>query len=202
MLYKILTLVIIYTTSLSITSIYGSDGFKEALETGSTAAEFSGTDQNGALVELSELLAEGQSVVLIFYRGNWCGYCSKHLSELQDSLELIMERNASVVVVSPEKPEAVAEMATETGATFSIIHDADYSIMKAYQVDFVISEETVTKFRNAVIKRTAANNGNDDGVLPVPATYIINPEMQIAWSHFDPDYTKRSSVSDILQNLP
>ena len=44
-------------------------------------------------------------------------------------------------------------------------------------------------------------SGNDDNVLPVPATYIIAPDGRIIGRHFVTDYTVRMSVAAILQVL-
>jgi peroxiredoxin len=178
-----------------------AQGYKRALPVESMAPEIDGVDQNGEAVQLTEILADGRSAVVIFYRGNWCGYCEKHLSLLQDSLEYILNRNATVIVVTPESPEGVKSMLGKTGATYSILHDEGYKIMKDYQVDYVISPETVTKYLGPVTKRTAEANGNEDGVLPVPATYIIRPDRIIAWVHYNPVYSQRSSVFQILQHL-
>ena len=187
--------------ALLSTAVLSAQGYQEPLAIGSEAPYFEGIDQSGNEVTLESALQDGRSAVMIFYRGSWCGYCKKHLSELQDSLELVLAASASVIVVSPELPESSADMIEHTGATFSILHDEDYSIMQAYHVDYMISEETVFKFLGPVTKRTAKANGNDEGVLPVPATYIIGNDGQIKWVHFDPDYSKRSTVAEILENL-
>ena len=178
-----------------------AQGYQEGLAVGDDAPSFSGTDQFDSQVGLNELLEESDHVVLIFYRGAWCGYCKKHLSILQDSLQLLLETNSSVVVVTPEIPESIDEMIGETGASFSIIYDDGYSIMRDYKVDYVISEETVTKYLGPVTKRTAKANGNDEGVLPVPATYVIDKDHRIKWVHFDAVYSNRSSVYQILQQV-
>lgn len=38
--------------------------------------------------------------------------------------------------------------------------------------------------------------------LPIPATFIIGQDGKIVWRHFDPDYKQRSSVLDIVRNIP
>lgn len=178
-----------------------SQEFREPLKTGTAAPDFSGTDQYGKEISLSAALENGHSAVLIFYRGSWCPHCVKHLSKVQDSLSMILDAGASVIVVSPEQPEYAEKMISETGAEFSVIQDKDYSIMKNYQVDFVIAKETVPRAYSFVERRTAESNGNDDGMLPVPATYVIDSAGIITWVQYDPDYRNRSSVAGILQAL-
>jgi len=71
------------------------------LAVGSVAPAFKGLDAAGRPVELQQLLKKGP-VVLYFYRGQWCPYCNKQLSQLQDSLQLLTAKGAQVVVVTPE----------------------------------------------------------------------------------------------------
>jgi peroxiredoxin len=46
------------------------------------------------------------------------------------------------------------------------------------------------------------NNGKKNGnFLPVPAVYVIDKEASIKYRFFQPDYRKRPSVKEILDNL-
>lgn len=172
-----------------------------ALPVNSFAPEFTAVDHLGDTISSKEILESSDYIVLIFYRGNWCSYCKMHLSSLQDSLPLLLDRNATVIAVTPEQNESIAQMVGKTGAKFSIIHDIDYKIMKAYNVDYIINNLTVTKYLGPVQTRAAKANGNDDGILPVPATYLIGKNGLIKWVQFNPDYTKRSSIGEIIEAM-
>ena len=173
----------------------------DGLVVGDTAPNFSGIDQFDSLISSKNILDSSDNYVLIFYRGSWCKYCRKHLSELSDSLQLILDKNTSVVVVTPETSDSRERMLSETGATFSIVFDTTYSIMQAFQVDYKITKETVPKYRTNVIRLTNKSNGNEDGILPIPATYVIGNNGVIKWKHVDMDYTQRSTVKQILEQL-
>lgn len=172
------------------------------LPVGTTAPTFTGTDQNGTDINSTELLKDHKAVVLLFYRGAWCPVCARHLSQLQDSLQLILDKDVAVVVVTPETPQSMEKMISKTGATFSIVHDEEYKIMNNYKVAYTISKETVPSYYSFVKGMTSKANGNKDGQLPVPATYIIGKDGKVAYVQYDPDYKKRASVLDILNNLP
>ena len=83
---------------------YKSVNDAKGLSLGDHAPDFTAIDKDGKNYSLNDKLKTGP-VVLIFYRGFWCPYCNKHLSSVQDSLKLIYDKGASVVAVSPEKPE-------------------------------------------------------------------------------------------------
>ena len=63
----------------------------EGLFINSKAPDFKVKDQSGVEINLKELRKKGP-VVILFYRGNWCPYCSKELTRFQDSLQLITEK--------------------------------------------------------------------------------------------------------------
>lgn len=170
------------------------------LKVGDTAPAFTAKDNSGKTVDLKAMLKQNKSVVLFFYRGQWCPYCNKQMQHIQDSLQLLTGKNARVIGVTPETAENIDKTLTKTKATYSIVQDKGYSIMKSYGVNYVMDEPTVTKYKGYGLDMTKAN-GNADNVLPVPATYVINSAGKIAFVHFDKDYSKRASVKDILAVL-
>lgn len=171
----------------------------EGLFIGSKAPDFKGKDQNDKDIKLKDLLKKGK-VVLVFYRGQWCPYCNRQLSALQDSLQQIIDKGATLIAISPEKSEMIDMTVEKTKAAYSILHDEDLKIMKAYDVDFEVPENTVTRYRNAGLDLQKLNGENGTN-LPVPAVYIIDMESTITYRFFDKDYKKRPSVKDILDNL-
>ena len=72
----------------------------EGLFINSKAFDFKAKDQNGVEVNLKDLRKKG-NVVVVFYRGAWCPYCTRYVKRLQDSLDLIRARGAQLVVITP-----------------------------------------------------------------------------------------------------
>jgi len=171
----------------------------EGLFIASKAPDFRAKDQHGTEIRLKDLLKKGK-VVLVFYRGEWCPYCNKELSRLQDSLQLIKDKGATLVAVSPEITENIAKTVEKTKAEYSILYDEGLKIMKAYDVEFELPENTLTRYRNAGLD-IEKNNGANGKYLPVPAVFIIDKESTIIYRFFEPDYKKRPSVKELLENL-
>lgn len=170
------------------------------LRPGDQAPVFEASDAEGNWIKSSDLLAQGP-IVLIFYRGEWCPVCKRHLSNFQDSLSFILDKGAQVVAVTPEQPQYMEKMAKATEASFSLLHDKGYSIMKAYGVDFKVEEANVPRYFGFTLNHTRSHNGNEDDQLPVPATFIIRQDGTISWLHYDFDYRNRASVREILGHL-
>jgi peroxiredoxin len=165
----------------------------------SNAPLFEAFDVAGQKISLQQLLNKGP-VVVCFYRGQWCPYCNRHMSNLQDSLSFITSLGASLIAITPEKNEEISKTISKSGATFSIIYDYGHKIMDAYKVSFKVDAwKNLLHFAEGVNINKAS--GNDDNVLPVPATYIIATDGSIVGRHFDTDYTQRMPVKAILEVL-
>lgn len=173
----------------------------EGLFIHSKAPDFKAKDLTGVNVNLKDLRKKGP-VVLVFYHGNWCPYCIKELSRLQDSLEMIKDKGATLVAVTPEAQEGIIKTAEKTRASYPIIYDEDLKIMKGYQVAYKVDEKAVSRYKNFDIDLVATNNQKPDAVyLPVAAVYIIDREGNIIYRYFEDDNKKRASVKEILKNM-
>ena len=85
----------------------------EGLFINSKAPDFKAADQYGNEIRLRDVLKDSL-VVLIFYRGQWCPYCNKQLKKLEDSLQLIKEKKAKLIAVTPEKTEYISKTIEKT----------------------------------------------------------------------------------------
>jgi peroxiredoxin len=188
----ILITFLLYNTA----ALFAQSGLKAGLQ----APAFIAVDNYGKELNLKTLLKSHKAVVLFFYRGQWCPYCNKHIQQLQDSLQLLTGKGAYVIGVTPETGENINKTIGKTHASFSIIQDRGYKIMKAYDVNYVMDADMVNKYKGYGID-LEQNNGNTDHVLPVPATYVIDKSGKLIFVHFDKDYRKRASIKSIADVL-
>lgn len=189
----------LFTLASIITFAQAETIYPEGLKVGDKAPNIKAIDQNGKSISLNEIL-KSREVVLVFYRGQWCPYCNKQLSKINDSLAAITAMGATVITVTPETGENIKKTVEKTKAAFSIIQDSALLIMKSYKVAFAVDEKTITKYKTYGIDFEKAN-GEDGANLPVPATYIVGMNGKIKYVFFNKDYSKRASVNDILENL-
>lgn len=192
-------LLFIFSLNLSKTNAQNP----EPLFIGDTAPNFLALDQNENRVSLKDRLKE-DPVIIVFYRGEWCPHCNRHMSQIQDSLSMILDAGASVIAITPEKGEKIEKTVSKTGASFSIVYDENHRIMDKYNVTFKLSgwKRFIYGFARININKAS---GNKDSALPVPATYIIAQDGTIFASHFNEDYSERMQViemREVLGNLP
>lgn len=192
---KILVLTILFFSIISF-----AQEKPEGLFINSKAPDFKAKDQNGADINLKDIRKKGP-VVLIFYRGNWCPYCNKELTRLQDSLYLITEKGAQVIAITPEATEGINKTIEKTKAAFPIVHDEEMKIAKGYKVGYEVDERTAGRYKSFGTDLLSINQQRKNAWLPVPAVYIINKEGSVTYRYFNEDYKKRPSIKDILREL-
>ncbi len=188
---------------------YGKFGVAEssfdkvkAVDVGQTAPDFKGKDQFGNEVSLSEELENG-SVVLIFYRGYWCPYCTRYLGEYVARMEDIKAKGASIIAIAPEGEQYTKKSAEISGLEVPFISDSKNEILEKYGVAFEVNDAYNEKFNNWKKGETSIGeiNGQETASLPIPATYIIGKDGKVKWVHFNPDYSERASVEEVIINL-
>jgi peroxiredoxin len=190
-LILIIFLALVYTAS--------AQGKPEGLFINSKAPDIKAKDQNGGDVVLKDLRKKGP-VIVLFYRGHWCPYCNKELSRFQDSLQLLTDKGATLIAITPESAEGINQTIEKTGATFPIVFDEDMSISKKYGVSFVVDDKTAARYKNFGTDLLQINRQKVPS-LPVPAVYVINRDGTITYRFFESDYKRRPSVKEIIHHL-
>lgn len=177
----------------------GAQQRPEGLFINSRAPEFKAKDQNGNEVSLKELRKKGP-VVLLFYRGYWCPFCNKELRSFQDSLQLLQQKGAQLIAVTPESAPGIDSTISRTGATFPILFDEGLKITNAYNGAFKPEERLVNRYKSSGVD-LAELNRQKEVQLPVPAVYIVNKDGDVSYRFFDENYRNRPSVQEILKQL-
>ncbi|MDH2904295.1 MAG: peroxiredoxin-like family protein [Actinomycetota bacterium] len=172
---------------------------ERSLAIGALAPDFVLPDANGHQVELSSLLNAGP-VVLVFYRGGWCPYCSMELRALQARLGEITSAGATLVAVSPQTPDASMSTLEKLELSFPVLSDVGNEVARSYGLVFSLPEDLREVYSGFGLDLPAAN-GDDTFELPIPATYIIDSSGKVVWRFVDADYTKRADPDDVIAAL-
>ncbi|MHB1784989.1 MAG: peroxiredoxin-like family protein [Acidimicrobiales bacterium] len=170
-----------------------------SLAVGARAPEFTLPGVTGEKVSLAGLLAKGP-VVLAFYRGGWCPYCSTELRALQAVLGEIEAAGATLVAVSPQTPDNSLSTAETLELAFPVLSDEGNQVAESFGLVSTLPESLRSVYTGFGLDLPAAN-GDDSFRLPIPATYVIATDGTVAWRFADPDYTKRAEPADVLTAL-
>lgn len=170
-----------------------------SLGVGAKVPDFTLPDATGTKVSLSSLLSKGP-VVLAFYRGGWCPYCSTELRALQAKLPEITAAGATLVAVSPQTPDSSLSTAEKLELAFPVLSDEGNRVADSFGIVFTLPEALREVYAGFGLDLPAAN-GDDTFRLPIPATYVLRDDGTVAWRFADADYTKRAEPDDVLAAL-
>lgn len=176
-----------------------STGAVPGIEVGTVAPLFELADGTGATVRLADRLERGP-VVVVFYRGGWCPYCNIHIAELRESLNDIKALSASLIAISPQRPDDSMSFAGRLDLDFDVLSDPDQQTIKDYRLQFELPDELRDLYRQMGM---GLDEQNADGSwnLPVPATFVLDRTGTVRAAHVDPDYKERMSATAVLEAL-
>jgi peroxiredoxin len=153
----------------------------------------------GALVDIKSLLNRGP-VIVTFYRGGWCPYCNLELRAFQQALPEIRAAGASLVAISPEKPDDTLSTAEKNALSFEVLSDVGQKVGRAFKLVYEFSDELQSAYREFGLD-IPAKNGGSEWALPISATYAIERGGTIIYACTDPDYRDRADPLEILAFL-
>lgn len=160
------------------------------------APNFTLPNATGNPVTLYELLNRGP-VVLNFYRGGWCPFCSLELRALQAILPEIRALGAQLIGVSPELPDQSLSTQEKLALDFEVLSDAGNKVAGDYGLVMDVDEQMRPLYLEWGFDLPTIN-GDVSWQLPIPATYVIDSESVIRSAGVDKDYTRRMEPEDIL----
>lgn len=142
--------------------------------------------------------------ILISFRGGWCPYCNKHLSELRHIVPELTAKGFDVLFLSNDRPELLYQsLKRETqdsidGLDYKILSDADLNAARALGTAFTV--------RNAFIERRHQKGDDIEEssiarykALTVPAVFVVDMSGEISFAFANPNYKVRLSADELRQ---
>jgi peroxiredoxin len=171
-----------------------------AKRAGDRAPEIVLPDAHGQTFKVATLLAKGP-VIVTFYRGGWCPYCNLELRAYQAVLPRIAAAGASLVAISPEKPNDTVSTTEKNALTFPVLSDVGQKVAKAFGLVYSFTDELRTVYDGFKLDIPEKNGSPGDWSLPLSATYVIGPEGRIIFADTSVDYRRRTDPLDVLLAL-
>lgn len=173
---------------------------KTMLKVGDRAPSIVLENAKGATVDVGTLLKKGP-VIVIFYRGGWCPYCNLELRAYQAMLPDFTAAGASLVAISPEKPDDTVSTAEKNALTFEVLSDVGQKVGRAFGLVYEFTEELKRAYQGFNLDIPARNATPSEWALPVAVTYIIDRDGSIVYAYTDVDYRDRADPRDVLAVL-
>lgn len=152
-----------------------------ALKTGDKAPNFKVKPYGQEETDLYTLMKKGP-VVLNFFRGSWCPFCTAEMCSLDENWSRIHALGAEIVSISSH--EKAPSTFIQRKIKMAIATDDDFSIGKAFRI---VQEQ---KFNRKKFPR-----------LHFPATYVVGTDGIITFHFVDARFWLRESTDNILAHL-
>ncbi|MFC7339342.1 redoxin domain-containing protein [Haloferula chungangensis] len=190
---------LIESQSEALRELEDSGIYEKVLKVGDKAPDFTLGNQDGVERSLSKLLEKGP-LVLTWYRGAWCPYCSITLSAMAERLGDFEELGATLVALTPELPEVTQATRTEKDLGFQVLTDLNHRVAEKFGLVFPLNAETAARYEeNFKLVERSGEEAADR--LPLPATYVISQDGVIRYVFADADYRRRAEPSRIVDSL-
>ena len=148
---------------------------------------------DGDEVAISDFLKE-QPAVIVFYRGGWCPYCTKHLSALGQAEQEILDLGVKIIAISPDSGEKLKETLDQNELPYELLSDSNGDLAKAVGIAFQAPERYLPRL-------SKYSDGGNTGYLPVPSVFILNQQGEILFEYISPNYKQRISKELLLATL-
>jgi len=177
-------------------AIAETDILETALQAGDEAPMFDLPDAFGGVVRLADVLERGPAIVS-FYRGAWCPFCNLELGALQRELDAVAAAGATLVAISPNKPDESLGLIDKHELTFPVLSDHDNHVAKQFGLVYQM-EEGIVAYYQEIGRNVAEMNDSELWELPVPATYVIDQTGVIRYAFVDLNHRVRAEPADVV----
>lgn len=100
------------------------------LKEGDKAPDFSGVDQNGNTIQLSDFA--GKNLILYFYPKDNTPGCTKEACNLRDNYNMWLDKGYAVLGVSPDSEASHQKFIAKYDLPFPLLADKEKTVMQAY----------------------------------------------------------------------
>ena len=153
-------------------------------------------DLEGKDVSLSSLYTKGP-ILLAFYRGGWCPYCSTENHALATAYLEYQKRGVTPVTVSVDTPDAEAKTKATYAIPFPVLSDSDATMIEAFRVVNKVDADMLAKMKGFGVD-LERSSGKTHHEVAIPSLFLVDRTGVVRWAHSDPDFKVRPSTAQIL----
>ena len=179
-----------------IRTLSEADMVTKSLKVGDLMPRFLLPNAEGCLVDSDDLLNKGPLVVS-FFRGEWCAFCTLELRALHRKLPELEQLGANLVAVTADTGAALRSAKEKYGLPFEVLSDVDCALGLRFGIIFKVPD-AIQRFYRVDGVDLAARHGNGASLLPVPATFVVDRHGKICHAYVDVDFSRRMEPDDIV----
>lgn len=154
-------------------------------------------NKDGKEVELKNYIGD-RTVVVVFYRGAWCPYCTRQLSALSQIKSMLDSLNVELIAISADDYTKIDSSYIRSGAEeYVLFSDKNVSAINAFGIGWKVDDQLYQKYKTQYGMDAEWWSGSKHHVLPVPAIFVVEKSV-IKHQYVNPNYSKRLSPKVLL----
>ncbi|HBC16613.1 MAG: Fis family transcriptional regulator [Oceanibulbus sp.] len=176
--------------------------YEDAIQAGEQAPDFDLPMAGGGRLNLASAIRNGP-VVVSFYRGRWCPFCSLEMDALARVHDTLEEIGASLVAISPQSEAATSAMRDAHKVGFPMLIDREARVSERYGLLYELPAP-IRQMSQQTGLEPVRRDGSPQWLVPVPATYVIGEDRRVRYSFLDINYRNRLDpqlLSEIVARL-
>lgn len=154
----------------------------------------------GEQMDLKTIVGESRTI-LVFYRGGWCPYCTRHLSALGQVKNEIDSLGFKLIGITPDDFSNLdSSIVRSQESSYTLLSDKEANAMKAFGVNWLVDDKLFKKYKEKYSLDLEWWSNSDHHMLPVPSVFIV-ADGKIRLQHVDPKYSQRLSPELLIAML-
>lgn len=172
---------------------------EEGLALGDMLPDFTLSDTTGRPRSSHEFLDRGP-LVLAFFRGGWCPYCSLTMVALEEARAAIETLGAQVVGIMPEPAGHIAALAAQRGVAYPVLSDPANGYARVCGLAYELSPNHI---RLHLERGRDFRELHDDTTwrLPIPGVFAVAPDARIVFAFADVDPARWPDPEELIRSL-
>lgn len=180
----------------AVQELLNSGLVEKILPVGAPAPSFELRDSSGRIVRSEDMLSLGPLVVS-FFRGRWCPYCTTELEAWRDLYGQLRERGALMVAISPQTERQSDFLAVQHGLPFPVLRDPECKLAEQFGLVYTVPEYHREYYLSMLVNIPFVD-GEPSWKLPLPATYVIGRDRKVLYAEAHADFRVRPEPDEVL----
>ncbi|NJR65292.1 MAG: AhpC/TSA family protein [Leptolyngbyaceae cyanobacterium CRU_2_3] len=178
-------------------NLINSGVFDRYLQVGDIIPSVILPNATGKLIDIQTCLQTGP-VIISFYHGRWCPYCSLELLAWQQGLSKIEAQNATLIAISPQTLDNSLLTKKAHGLKFEVLSDIGNQVARKFGLVFTVPETVRSIYEEFGIDLPVMN-GDSTFELPISATLCCEDQQGDRHTLIRHDHTQWQDPEDIVR---
>ena len=167
------------------------------VKVGDKILQFKAQTSEGTPFESGEL--SDKRILLKFFRGGWCPYCSAELSAFNDMAPELEKFNVSIIALSKDTPSEAAVQKSRDSLNFPLLSDPDLKVIRQYGLEHHKALGQTKNPKKNIVGMPFGLAPISFSAMAIPTSLLIDEQGVIRWVDQTDDYRLRSSTARVME---